>query len=182
MCVCVSVGVHTYIYTHTYVHIHTHIHIYMEKILLITNKILFSVSKTKTKKEKGDAPKSAKWLKQTTFCIFCQQKNQSWHLPSKMICTQDCWWPCEKKRGSSPCMCHPVALRTLPAFLRESGGHHNVMTLSFTPWRKKAVVCPSTQKRQMHCLFKGYKIVIIPCFFLAQSTFYLILGKYLTAH
>lgn len=78
-------------------------------------------------------------------------------------------------------MCHPVALRALPAFLRESGGHHNVMTLSFTQWRKKVVVCPSTQKRQMHCLFKGYKIVI-PCFFLAQSTFYLILGKYLTAH
>lgn len=110
----------------------------------------------KMKEEKGESPKSTKWFRQTMFCIFCQQKNQSWHLSSRVICTQDRWWLCEKKRGYSPGMCHPsVALRKLPVFLRGSGGHHNVMSLSFTQWRKKVVMCPSTQKRQMHWLFQG---------------------------
>lgn len=51
---------------------------------------------------------------------------------------------CGKTRSCSPHMCHPTrAYRMHLAFLRESGGHYNLMSLLLTQWRKKVEMCPS---------------------------------------
>lgn len=89
MCLLVEENISTYTHTHAHIQRDIHIYVYKEKIQLITNKINFSVSVRMLKEEK-EAPKCAKWFRQTAFCIFCGQKNQSWHLSSKVVCTQDC--------------------------------------------------------------------------------------------
>lgn len=46
--------------------------------------------------EKRVSPKSGKCFRQMLVCIFRQWKNQSWQLPNRMFCSQNCFSPKKK--------------------------------------------------------------------------------------